>query len=151
MRNQEKCSACGACLDVDQSCETNFHQMLFWETENPAIYGAVHHYTVLCYHLQHPHIYSMQGLNFAKNLLRHFLDEELDPAEARKRMQKGMQGTQRDWKITATEDSIGAYANPIIWTMTTHDIITIGANNYVESVLEWARSILDDLSTTDNL
>ena len=55
MSDLERCPECGAVLHDGETCEAYFHQMLFWEAENPAN-GEVHHLAVLCYHLQHPHL-----------------------------------------------------------------------------------------------
>jgi hypothetical protein len=58
--------------------------MLFWEAENPN-YGVVHHLMVLCYHLQHPSLYSPEGLRQAITLLSDFLERGLTPEQVRKR------------------------------------------------------------------
>ena len=67
-----RCPDCGAALNDDQPCETYFHQMLYWEAEFPAL-GVVHHLMVLCYHLQHPHLYSARTLTDAQGMLVDFV------------------------------------------------------------------------------
>ena len=58
MEASQKCPECGAAWKAEESCETYFHQMLFWEAEHPAYGAEVHHLLVLCYYLQHPSLYS---------------------------------------------------------------------------------------------
>jgi len=57
--------------------------MLYWENEVLAN-GEVHHLLVLCYHLQHPRLYSPAGLGYAIQLLRDFLVGGLSPQEVRR-------------------------------------------------------------------
>ena len=76
------CPECGAVLAGEQTCLDYFHQMLFWENENPG-YGEVHHLTVLCYHIQHPSLYSPEGLSEAIRLLSGFLEQDLTPQQSR--------------------------------------------------------------------
>ena len=70
------CPACGANLPGGLTCEDCFHQMLFWENEE-SLLGEVHHLMVLCYHLQHPHLYSQEGLANAAGLLIDFVERGL--------------------------------------------------------------------------
>jgi Family of unknown function (DUF5946) len=58
--------------------------MLFWENENPG-YGQVHHLMVLSYHLQHPSLYSPEGLSAAIHLLTDFWERGVPTEEVRKR------------------------------------------------------------------
>jgi hypothetical protein len=66
MKPIQHCPECGAVRHGDTTCQDGFHQMLFWENEDPAN-GAVHHLMVVSYHIQHPSLYSPEGLENAKN------------------------------------------------------------------------------------
>lgn len=114
--------------------------MLFWESEYPEI-GVVHHLMVLRYHLQHPSLYSPQGLLWAHKLLSQFIDEGLTPAEVRRRNKYAVDSPNRTWKIKGTPDSHGAYPQPVRWTMTAADVVARGVDHYVDSVNAWARSV----------
>jgi hypothetical protein len=35
METRQVCSECGAIWHEEQTCQDHFHQMLFWENENP--------------------------------------------------------------------------------------------------------------------
>src|SRR3954470_24721062 len=79
------CLECGAVWGEGKTCQDDFHQMLAWEIENPSIIAEVHHLMVLCYHLQHPSLYSPKGLAGAMHLLVEFVEHEASPAEVRRR------------------------------------------------------------------
>ncbi|MBA3868817.1 MAG: hypothetical protein H0X30_06660 [Anaerolineae bacterium] len=143
------CPECGATLPDGVTCETEFHQMLFWEGENPANW-AVHHLTVLCYHLQHPHLYSSDGLAGGLQLLTTFVRDGISPAEVRRTSRDKVNSKNRNWKITARPDSKGAYAHPPTWTIRTVDVVVRGSDRYCDSVREWAQSVYDSIKDAGN-
>lgn len=134
------CPECGAALAGTTTCQDHFHQMLYWETEVPAR-GEVHHLTVLCYHLQHPSLYSPDGSRHALGLLEDFVAQGKAPAEMRQRQRQQVASDQRAWKITARPGAHGAYDRPIAWTMTAAGVVAGGADAYCDSVRLWAASI----------
>lgn len=140
----EKCADCGAVLAEGQLCETYFHQMLFWENEEPTN-GRVHHLTVLCYHLQHPALYSPEGLAHARQLLESFVVKGELPGQVRQRTRRQVASDNRQWKITGTADSHGAYDSPIVWRMNAADVVAGGIDNYCENVEKWAAIIQGQL------
>ncbi len=144
MSDLERCPECGAVWRDGESCEAHFHQMLFWEAENPAN-GEVHHLAVLCYHLQHPHLYSPETLVMARKMLADFVVGGVTPQEMRRRNKDKVASNKRDWKITGDKIS-GAYDRPIQWTMTVADVIADGSEHYRESVRAWARSMHEALA-----
>ena len=139
-RGQTICPECGANHIGDRTCQDDFHQMLFWENEEPAR-GTVHHLMVLCYHLQHPSLYSREGLAYARTLLADFVERGVSSQEARRRNQEAVNSGQRDWSITARPGNKGGYEQPVGWGMTAADVVAGGADQYVENVQRWARSI----------
>ncbi len=138
------CPECGAACPPGESCQDRFHQMLAWETENPAA-SEVHHLTVLCYHLQHPSLYSPEGLAQAQALLADFVERGASPAVVRRRQRAHVDSGRRQWKIKGTAAAHGAYAHPMPWTMTTADVIAGGADRYADNVRAWAQSLLATL------
>jgi hypothetical protein len=145
----QSCPECGAPWRDNQTCQDAFHQMLFWENENPA-YGEVHHLLVLCYHLQHPSLYSPDGLAGARRLLADFLEQNLPPAETRRRNRQQVSSSQRQWKITARPGLHGAYTRPPQWRLTAAAVVAGGAENYCDNVRQWAASILAALKQSGN-
>jgi len=150
METIQRCPECGAEVQEGQTCQENFYQMLGWESEQPANW-AVHHLTVLCYHLQHPSLYSPEGLRAGFTLLTDFLERGTTPTEVRK--QRGAQADSgaRTWKIKGTPESHGAYDPPVVWSMTTNQVIAAGIDNYCDSVRAWASSMLISLKTSDHI
>lgn len=141
MTNDHICPECGAALSNEAACQDHFYQMLYWEAEEPAR-GEVHHLMVLCYHLQHPGLYSPEGLIHAQGLLADFVVRGIAPAEVRQRDRGKVASDQRTWKITARPGAHGAYDRPIAWTMTAADVTAGGADHYCDNVRAWARSIV---------
>ena len=146
----EICPGCGTQWRDGITCEAHFHQMLYWEHENPANW-EVHHLMVLCYHLQHPSLYAPDGLATSKNLLVTFVDGGVSPQEVRVQSRDIVDSGKRKFKITATPDLHGAYANPIRWSMTTADVIDAGIDGYIDSGYAWAKSTLEALKSSGNL
>jgi len=105
---------------------------------------------VLCYHLQHPSLYSPEGLSAAQHLLVEFLEHGTTPDEVRKRNRASVDSSKRKWKIKGTATSHGAYDHPIQWTMTAADVAAGGANSYCDNVQRWAQSLHQVLKATEN-
>jgi hypothetical protein len=147
MEALQRCPECGAAWEVGQTCKERFHQMLFWEAENPAYGAEVHHLMVLCYHLQHPGLYSPEGLSEARRLLVEFVEHGASPVEVRKRNRTRVDSRQRDWKITATATSHGSYDQVVAWQMTAADVVAGGADRYCDNVRRWAQLINEALKT----
>lgn len=138
------CPDCGG-----KSCEDHFHQMLFWEAEFPEL-GVVHHYLVLCYHLQHPRLYSAETLPTAKQMLGEFL-AGATPQQMRVKLHQQADSGKRTHTITGTPASFGRYQNPVQWTLTAQDVVTAGTEAYLVMVERWAQSIYRALQTSSNL
>jgi hypothetical protein len=142
MAVKKSCPECGAAWEQGETCQDYFHQMLFWENEHPE-YGEVHHLMVLCYYLQHPSLYSPEGLAYGKQLLADFLERGLSPQEVRQRRRGQVDSGKREWKVKGKPGARGSYPRPIQWAMTAKDVVAGGADQYCENVCKWARSILD--------
>jgi hypothetical protein len=150
MEDVQRCPECKALWQDGKTCQDQFHQMLFWENEFPE-YGVVHHLTVLCYHLQHPSLYSPEGLEYSKQLMVDFLERGLSPEEVRRRSRGQVDSGKRAWKVTGSFAGRGAYAHPVQWNMTAGDVTAGGAEQYVEKVRQWAAGILVDLRVSKNI
>jgi hypothetical protein len=150
METAQVCPECGAVWRDGKTCQDSFHQMLAWEYETPALW-EVHHLTVLCYHLQHPILYSPEGLEYSKQLLVDFAEHRVTPEEMRRRNRTKVDSGNRKWKIAGTPDSHGVYNPHVKWSLTALDVVDAGMESYRESVRAWAASTLADLRTSGNL
>ena len=115
--------------------------MLFWEAEYPADGAEVHHLMVLCYHLQHPSLYSPEGLEEARRLLVEFVADGASPVEVRKHDRARLDSSRRDWKIKAAATSHGSYNRSVVWLMTAADVVAGGSDHYCANVRAWAQLI----------
>lgn len=147
----QSCPECGAVLQAGTTCQMHFHQMLFWEAEEMETRGVVHHLMVLCYHLQHPSLYSPDGLKNGLELLRLFVEEGKSPQEVRCINGEKVASDKRQWKVTARPDFYGVYEYPVKWTMTAADVVSNGADDYCDSVRTWAEKTLQSLKASGNL
>lgn len=138
------CSECGAALTGDRTCADDFHQLLFWENERPEL-GDVHHLMVLCYHLQHPSLYSAAGLHHARQLLAGFVADGLSPQAVRQRQRVAVASGNRAWSVTARPGDQGSYERPVAWSMTVGDVVSTGIDNYRPQIRNWANSVHDIL------
>ena len=144
------CPECGAMWQDGKTCQDYFHQMLFWEWEIPDYRGEVHHLLVLCYHLQHPGLYSPEGLDAAMHLLADFLERDVMTEDVRRDNRAILDSRTRAWKIKGTSSTHGAYIPPIHWATTAANVIESGVDNFCDSVQTWARSVLEDLKASGN-
>jgi len=150
METTNHCPECGAAWRDNLTCQDHFHQALSWESEYPDKTYAVHHLLVLCYYLQHPHLYSPQGLEGAKQLLAAFVEQQATPQDTRRRQRGVVDSGKRAWKIAGTPASHGAYAQPIHWPITVGDITAGDLDGYIARVQAWARSALEALKASGN-
>ncbi|MFN8375399.1 MAG: DUF5946 family protein [Anaerolineae bacterium] len=144
METTSNCPECGAVWSNGQTCTDHFHQMLFWEAERPEL-GVVHHLMVLCYHLQHPSLYSPEGLAYGQQLLHDFVVKGISPAEVRQNRKGEVNSKNRQWKVTARPDARGSYDQPVAWKMTAADVVAGGADAYIDNVRLWASLAHDSL------
>jgi hypothetical protein len=78
----------------------------------------VHHLMVLCFHLQHPSLYSPEGLIYARPLLVEFVEQGISPTAVPKRIRAQVDSGNRRWKIKGPPTAFGDYGRAIPWTMT---------------------------------
>lgn len=146
MSSLEHCPECGALLPDGAPCRAFFDTLLFWENEDMPVRGQVHHLLVLSYHLQHPSLYSPEGLTEARALLTEFVVHGTAPQTVRKQRRTKVASGNRPWAITSRPGHHGVYNLPVRWTMTAADVVAAGADHYVASVTAWAQSIQQSLA-----
>lgn len=128
------CPECGAA-----GCREKFESMLALEFEDPAVFGAVHHVTVICYNLQHPGAFSEEALAWMRSTLRAIVEEGLSPAELRERSKMQFKGAVKVLSKTPKAP------RKVEWSMTAADVHTDGPEIYVNDIMAWAKAIIKDL------
>lgn len=128
------CPECGA-----TGCREKFESMLALEFEDPEVFGAVHHITVICFNLQHPSAFSEEALAWMRSTLRAIVEEGLTPAELRERSKKQFNGRVN---VLSKEQKAPEQAE---WSMTVMDVRTDGPEVYVEDVMAWAKAVINDI------
>lgn len=151
MNSLNRCPECGANWSDGQTCTDHFHQLGYWELEDLAARGRVHHLMVLSYHLQHPSLYSPDGLREAMTLLLDFLECGMTTEQVRRRSHADMDSGTRAFSIKGSPEAHGTYRHPMAWTMRAGDVVAAGVDVYCASVEAWAWSVLDALRSADAL
>jgi len=146
-----KCEECGAILPEGKLCGEYLEEMIKWDFEDFLGVGQIHHLTVLCYYLQHPSLYSREGLADGKDFLREFVVKDVSFSEHDARNRERLSSSVRDWKIKGTPENHGAYAAKPAWEMTAKDIVEAGLGDYVGNVKKWSRSVYASLEKSGNL
>ncbi|MBI3942354.1 MAG: hypothetical protein HY326_05020 [Chloroflexi bacterium] len=136
-----KCSLCGGEFPSAEQCGERFDACMDLEFENPAAFGAVHHLSVACYMLQH-NAYSRDVWLEARKMIAQFVQENVTPAEIRKRNRSGLDSRQRKWSIT--KGAKLAEFDTIVWSRTIADVRLDNPTVYCADVELWAQSILAD-------
>lgn len=149
MESMARCNECGVEWSGGQTCTGHFHTLLGWELEHQLY--EVHYLLVLCYHLQHPSLYSPEGLSRARQMLIEFLEEGLTPSAMLRRISREVDSGVRSYKIKGMAHSHGDYQHPVEWTMTVADVAAGGPHRYYGNVRRWADSILTALRESSNL
>jgi hypothetical protein len=143
------CPECGEQWVDGQSCADAFHTLLGWEWEYNML--EVHHLLVLCYHLQHPSLYSPEALKGGCAMFVAFVEDDMTPQQMRKRIAGQVDSGKRKYSITARPNAFGVYAKPVIWDMRIWDCVRLGPAQYYTSIRVWAASILAGLRASGNL
>ncbi len=130
------CPECGA-----PGCREKFESMLALEFQDPGVFGAVHHVTVICYNLQHPARFSDEALAWMRSTLRAVVEAGLSPAELRERSKKRFNGRVK------VLSKIPKAPRKTEWSMTAVGVRTDGPDVYVNDIMAWAQAILKDLDS----
>ena len=131
------CPECGA-----TGCRERFGEMLALEFEDPAVFGAVHHITVICYNLQHPATFTDEAIAWMRSSLRAIIVDGLSPAELRKQARKNTKGGVQVKRHTEPRGE----PSRTRWSMTAADVRMDDPEVYREDIVAWAKSILKDLN-----
>ncbi len=145
----QQCSECGASLRGVENCRDYFNQMLVWDFEDFNGAGSVHHLTVLCYHMQHPSLYSRVALTHAKQFLKEVIQNNLSAKELLEKSREFLVTKVNDSSVKGSPGNHGTYSLKILWSMTADKVIADGLGMYQTHVNEWAQSIYNDIKSQE--
>jgi Family of unknown function (DUF5946) len=139
-----RCPHCGAA-----GCKDKYGEMLALEFEQPSVFGAVHHLTVICYNIQHPDSFSDEALAWMRSALRDIVEKGLTGPELLKRARGSFSGDYkvkcRDSRARDRHTDVPCIPERTGWSMTVADVRTDSPGAYTGDIKAWARSILDDI------
>ncbi len=146
-----RCPECGARDRDGMTCREHFNQMLAWEFADPSGAGAAHNLTVLSYYLQHPSLYSPEGLQQGMRLLRRFIVDGAPAELVRRQLAGEADSGRRHYRIGGRPGRRADYPHPVAWTLTAPDVTGGGLEGYCDRVRAWARAVFADLAASGNL
>ena len=129
-------------------CQEKYGEMLALEFEQPTVFGAVHHLTVICYNIQHPDPFTDEALTWMRSALRAIVEEALSRPELLKRAQGSFRRRFQGQTSRRTRASALAGAR---WSMTVADVRTASPGVYTGDIKAWAKSILNDLEKENRM
>ncbi len=139
-----QCSQYGAA-----DCREKYGEMLALEFEQPPVFGAVHHLTVICYNIQHPDSFTDEALAWMRSALRSVVEDNLSGPELLKRARGSFGGDfkvkRRDARARDRHASVPCIPERARWSMTVADVRTASPEVYTGDIRAWAKSILKDL------
>lgn len=95
--------------------------------------------------LQHPSQLSENGWRAMREQLHQFLDEGLDPAEARARTRKSADNRDRTWSFKKGPRL--QLPAGFAWTQTIMNVDETFATQYCRDIEQWARCVLADAAS----
>jgi hypothetical protein len=122
-------------------CSECFNECLALEFSDAA-YSTVHHLTVAAYLVQHSSKLTREGWLYERNLLKEFLVKNKPPAFIRQQNRDLVDSGKRTFKIKSKDGK--PVINMTEWTRTILDIRMGKAETYCVSVMDWAKSVLED-------
>jgi hypothetical protein len=135
-----RCKQCGGIFTLNETCKDRFNITQAKEFENNG-YFTVHHLSVLCYMLQHNN-YSKKGWLFAREVLVHFIYNNLTPDQIRKQNHHILDSRNRKWNLNSTQKL--TEVEGIKWSFTLGNVRHNVAEEYCEDIKHWAKNILED-------
>ncbi|MBK7894933.1 MAG: DUF5946 family protein [Candidatus Promineifilaceae bacterium] len=137
------CPECGGQFTAEETCTDRYHACMALELTDPA-YGAVHHFTVPAYMLQHPSRLSAAGWLAMVQILHEFVVDGVSPARMRQviRQQQKMQ----PHSVSLVKGDV-AERPSWTWTKTIMDIHLDDPARYCADVRTWAKAVHNDIQT----
>ena len=137
------CPECGGKFAAEETCTDRYHACMALELTDPD-YGAVHHFTVPAYMLQHPSQLSADGWQAMVQILHEFLVDGVSPVRMRQLLQQPMQN-----KSFSMVKGAPAAQPDWNWAKTIMDVRLDDPTIYCADVRAWAEAVHHDIQQAD--
>jgi hypothetical protein len=135
------CPECGGQFTAEETCTDRYYACMALELTDPS-YGAVHHFTVPTYMLQHPSQLSADGWQAMCQILHQFLVEGVAPARMRQIIQQQQKTRPKSFSMVKGPPAAQPTWN---WTKTIMDVRLDDATTYCDDVRAWAEAVHHDI------
>lgn len=139
------CPECGAQPAGEETCTGRYHACMALELTDPA-YGAVHHFTVPAYMLQHPSHLSADGWRAMAQILHEFLVEGVSPARMRQLVRQQQKKQPKSFSMVKGR---AAERPSWTWRKTIMDVRLDDPTSYCADVRTWAEAVHKDIQHLD--
>ncbi|MCC6602392.1 MAG: hypothetical protein IT327_04235 [Anaerolineae bacterium] len=139
------CPECGAQPAGEATCTDRYHACMALELTNPD-YGAVHHFTVPAYMLQHPSRLSADGWRAMAQILHEFLVGGVSPARMRQLVRQQQKNQPKSFSMVKGR---AAERPSWTWRKTIMDVRLDDPTSYCADVRTWAEAVYKDIQHLD--
>ncbi|MCA9917844.1 MAG: hypothetical protein KC445_07835 [Anaerolineales bacterium] len=141
-----RCPECGGPFTAEATCTDRYHACMALELTDPA-YGAVHHFTVPAYMLQHPSHLSAAGWQAMAQILHDFLVAGVSPARMRQLIRQQQKMQPKSFSLVKG----GVAERPFWpWRKTIMDLRLDDPATYCADVRAWAEAVHHNIQQLDS-
>lgn len=137
------CPECGGLFTAEETCTDRYHACMALELTDSA-YGAVHHFTVPAYMLQHPSHLSAAGWQAMAQILHEFVVAGVSPARMRQVIQQQQKTQSKSFSLVKGR---AAERPSWTWNKTIMDVHLNDPAGYCADVRAWAEAVHNDIQT----
>lgn len=146
------CEACGAPLEPGRTCLDYLRQLQARDFTDFNGAGRLHLLGAMTYNLQHPALYSREGLDAIKQVVKAIIEsDDAYTKEHERDLSRQLASESRQWTMHATPTNQASYTTPMQWSMTIADVLADGPDDYTERVKAWGQSVYDVLVRSGEL
>lgn len=154
-----QCSECGAVVSDAESCHSNFHALLYRESEvgqlipdffSSLVGQTAHFFAISCYAIQHPRSmgYTVEALLAARENVAVHLTGKASIAKIRTTVRNATDGKVRVLRRDGAPVHDWGVQN---WPVTVEDVLAAPLQGYGDATTLWAQATLDAITNTEQL
>lgn len=136
-----RCPECDGQFNAEETCADRYYACMALELTDPG-YGAVHHFTVPAYMLQHPSHLSAEGWQAMRQVLHQFLVDGVSPAQMRRIIQQQQKTEPKSFNLVK---GISTARPNWTWNQSILDVRLDDPETYCTDVRAWAEAVHYDI------